>query len=136
METTVSAQGVKNIIKELGYELIDDGESVFSIRGSSGIKILCAVEQEILDVTVPLVTVEEAKLTREAALAMLWNDNGLATSHLELVRLGGGKVRVILMNYCKLQELGDDDKDDIETALEFIELDVVQARKVLGPLAG
>ena len=48
-----------------------------------------------------------------------------------LVDERGGKVKVILMNYCKLKELGDDDKDDIATALEFIELDVVRARKVL-----
>src|SRR5262245_59054830 len=129
--TTVNAEGVKNIIKGLGYEVHDDKKSgVFSIKGSSGIKIMCAVEREILDITVPLVTVAERKVTRDVALAMLWSDNGLATSHLELVRAAGGKVKVILMNYCKLKELGDDDKDDIETALEFLELDVVRARTV------
>ena len=40
------------------------------------------------------------------------------------------------MNYCKLQELGPDDVDDIETALEFSELDVVRARAVLSDLVG
>lgn len=136
MQTDVSAEGVKNIIKELGYELEDESGSVFAVRGSSGIKILCAVEREILDITVPLVSVPEAKITRELAMAMLWSDNGLTTSHLELVRgKGTNNVRIILMNYCKLQELGDDDRDDIETALEFIELDTVRARKVLAGLA-
>lgn len=136
MQTEVSAEGVKNMIKELGYELVDDKGSVFAIRGSSGIKILCAVEQEILDITVPLISVPESKLTRELALQMLWSDNGLSTSHLELVRAKGDNVRIILMNYCKLSQLGEDDRDDIETALEFIELDTVRARELLGALAG
>ncbi len=135
MQTEVSAEGVKNIIKELGYELVDDTGGVFAIRGSSGIKILCAVEHEILDITVPLISVPESKLTRELALKMLWSDNGLATSHLELVRGKSGNVRIILMNYCKLSQLGEDDRDDIETALEFIELDTVRARELLGALA-
>ena len=65
---------------------------------------------------------------------MLWSENGLTTSHLELMR-SGDNARVILMNYCKLQELGDDDRDDIETAIEFIELDVIKARKILADLA-
>lgn len=136
MQTEVSAEGVKNIIKELGYELVDDKGSVFSIRGSSGIKIICGVEEEILEITVPLVSVSESKLTREVALAMLWQDNGLSTSHIELVRCKGDQVRVVLMNYCKLSELGADDRDDIETALEFIELDTVRARSLLSALAG
>jgi hypothetical protein len=136
METQVSAEGVKNVVKAQGYEVIaEDGDGVFTIRGSSGVKIICAVEQEIVNFTVPLITVPEAKITRDVALAMLWNDNGLATSHIELVKVAGGKVRVILMNYCKLKELGDDDVDDIDAALQFLELDTVRARKVLGALA-
>lgn len=134
MQSDVSAEGVKNIVKELGYELVEEKGSVFAIRGSSGIKILCAVEDEILNVTCPLLSVPESKITRELALAMLWNDNGLATSHVELMRGKGGQVRIVLMNYCKLSELGDDDRDDIETALEFIELDAVRARELLGAL--
>jgi hypothetical protein len=131
----VNTEAVKNIVKHLGYEVVDHHAGVFSIKGSSGIKIVCAVEHDIFKITVPLITVTEAKLTREVALSMLWHDNGLATSHLELVKAKGGKVKVILMNYCKLQELGEDDQDDIATALEFSELDVVRARKILKGLS-
>lgn len=130
----VSPQGVKNLLLELGYELLKDDGDVFSVRGSTGFTILCALEESILNVTVPLVAVPEEKLTREVLLSMLWHDNGLATSHVELVRKPGGKVQVVLMNYCKLQALGEDDLDDIETAVEFIELDVLRARSILAAL--
>lgn len=132
----VSPEGVKNLLKELGYELVKDDGDVFSVRGSTGFTIVCAVEGEILNVTVPLVAVPEAKLDREALLAMLWHDNGLATSHVELVRPArpDDKVQVVLMNYCKLQTLGEDDLDDIQTAIEFIELDVLKARAILREL--
>jgi len=131
--TEVSAEGVKNIIKELGYEVIKDAGDVFTISGSSGIRIICAVEECILNVTVPLITVPIKKITHEIAMNMLWSENGLATSHLELVR-NMDKANVVLMNYCKLQELGADDRDDIETAIEFIELDVIKASEILSDL--
>jgi hypothetical protein len=143
--TEISAVGVKNIIKELGYEILKDADDVFTIAGSSGIRIICAVEESILNVTVPLITVPVSKITHDIAMNMLWSENGLSTSHLELVRQGDN-ANVILMNYCKLQELGDDDRDDIETAIEFIELDVkedehgylrlVLSRRPRGPRQG
>ncbi len=133
----IRPEAVSNIIKALGYEVLDSpDDGVFSIRGSSGIRIVCAVEESILNCTVPLVRVDEAKITREVALSMLASDNKLATSHIELVKQDGGKVRVVLMNYCKLQELGDDDVDDIETALEFIELDTLRAKNLLAGITG
>lgn len=130
----VSAGAVKNLLQELGYQLVRDDGDVFGVKGSTGFTILCALEEEILNITVPLVAVPEADLGREVLLKMLWHDNGLATSHVELVRQGEGQVQVVLMNYCKLQSLGEDDLDDIQTALEFIELDVLQARSILSDL--
>lgn len=130
----ISPQAVKTLLLELGYEVTRDEGDVFAIRGSTGFTILCALEHEILNVTVPLVAVSPDKLTREVLLRMLRHDNGLATSHLELVEKAGGKVQVVLMNYCKLQALGEDDLDDIQTAVEFIELDVLRARSILNEL--
>ncbi|MEZ6183585.1 MAG: hypothetical protein R3F62_01075 [Planctomycetota bacterium] len=132
--TDVSAQGVKNIIKQLGYEILGDHGDVFTIAGSSGVKILCAVEESILNVTLPLVTVPQSAITHKVALDMLRSDNGISTSHIELIERPGDKYNVALMNYCKLQELGADDTDDIETAIEFIELDAVKARGLLAGL--
>ncbi|MCA8924140.1 MAG: hypothetical protein KDD82_20185, partial [Planctomycetes bacterium] len=126
--TEVSAEGVKNIIKQLGYEILSDREDVFTIKGSSGVKILCAVEESILNVTLPLITVAKSAVTHAVAIDMLRSDNGISTSHVELFERPGDKYNIALMNYCKLQELGDDDMDDIETAIEFIELDAVKAR--------
>jgi len=130
----VTPQDVKNIIKELGYEIVKDGDGLFTIQGSSGMRMLCAVEESILNVTLPLVTVTKDKITPDVMWDMLRSDNGLATSHVEIIDRGGGKHNVALMNYCKLQELGDDDRDDIETAIEFIELDALKARKLFSAL--
>ena len=132
--TEVSAEGVKNIIKQLGYEILSDREDVFTIKGSSGVKILCAVEESILNVTLPLITVAKSAVTHAVAIDMLRSDNGISTSHVELFERPGDKYNIALMNYCKLQELGDDDMDDIETAIEFIELDAVKARGLLSAL--
>ena len=132
--TEVSAEGVKNIIKQLGYEILSDREDVFTIKGSSGVKILGAVEESILNVTLPLITVAKSAVTHAVAIDMLRSDNGISTSHVELFERPGDKYNIALMNYCKLQELGDDDMDDIETAIEFIELDAVKARGLLSAL--
>ena len=135
-DTAVSAEGVKNIIKHLGYEIAKDNGDVFTINGSSGVKILCAVEESILNVTLPLITVAKSAITHAVTIDMLRSDNGISTSHFELIEQGGDTYNVALMNYCKLQELGDDDTDDIETAIEFIELDAVKARGLLAGLQG
>ena len=44
---------------------------------------------------------------------MLAADNGISTSHFQLYDTGNGSVSVTLNNFCKLQDLGSEDEDDI-----------------------
>ena len=47
---------------------------------------------------------------------MLAADNGISTSSFQLYDAGGGNVTITLNNFCKLQDLGPDDEDDILSA--------------------
>ena len=59
---------------------------------------------------------------------MLASDNGISTSYFQLYDMGGGKVAVTLNNFCKLQDMGADDEDDILSCVHFLLVDVLEAR--------
>ncbi len=65
---------------------------------------------------------------------MLAADNGISTSHFSLYDAGPGKVAITLSNFCKLQDLGADDEDDILSCVHFLLVDVMTARRVLAGL--
>ena len=66
--------------------------------------------------------------------SMLKADNGIHTSHFQLYEAGSGKVAVTLNNFCKLQEMGPDDEDDILSCVHFLLVDVMAARGLVGSL--
>ncbi len=66
---------------------------------------------------------------------MLAADNGISTSSFQLYDAGSGKVTVTLNNFCKLQDLGADDEDDILSCVHFLLVDVMSARRLLSGLA-
>jgi hypothetical protein len=66
---------------------------------------------------------------------MLAADNGISTSHFQLYEAGGGKVAISLNNFCKLQDMGPEDEDDILSCVHFLMVDVLTARRLLGSLA-
>jgi hypothetical protein len=63
---------------------------------------------------------------------MLAADNGISTSHFQLYDVGSGNVSVTLNNFCKLQDLGPDDEDDILSCVSFLLADVVHAKQLIG----
>ena len=63
---------------------------------------------------------------------MLASDNGISTSHFQLYTGADGKVTVTLNNFCKLQDLGPDDEDDILSCVVFLMADAVHARELIG----
>jgi len=62
---------------------------------------------------------------------MLASDNGISTSHFQLYETGDD-VAITLNNFCKLQELGPDDEDDILSCVSFLLADVVHAKQLIG----
>ena len=87
---------------------------------------------EILFLSLVCMSVKESSLTPVILRKMLASDNGISTSHFQLYATGGGDVAVTLNNFCKLQELGPDDEDDILSCVSFLLADVVHAKDLLG----
>jgi hypothetical protein len=67
---------------------------------------------------------------------MLAADNGISTSHFQLYDAGNGQTAVTLANFCKLQDMGADDEDDILSCVHFLLVDVIAARGLLSEFKG
>jgi len=66
---------------------------------------------------------------------LLASDNGISTSYFQLYDAADGQLAVTLNNFCKLQDMGTDDEDDILSCVHFLLVDVMTARRVLKGLA-
>jgi len=131
---SVDVQSVKNLIKTVGYEIVRDEGELFVVKDESGISIYCCVQDNVLSNSVPCHKVPMDKLSSDVMFRMLRADNGISTSSFRLQSGAEGSVQITLTNFCKLQELGADDADDIWSALNFLEIDVVKARDLLKDL--
>lgn len=124
------------LLAEKGYEVIETTPDALTIRDvSSGVAIQAALQGEIAFFTLPCTVVPRAKVTAEIMAKMLDAQNGISTSHFQLYDAGGGKVTITLNNFCKLQEMGPDDEDDILSCVHFLFVDVIIARRLLASLA-
>ena len=52
------------------------------------------------------------------------SDNGVSTSSFQLYDAADGKVTITLNNFCKLQDMGPEDEDDILSCEHFLLVDV------------
>ena len=115
------------------YSVTDLDDSVLKIQElESGISLRAVVEGDILFLSLVCMTVPAAQLTAAVMRKMLAADNGISTSHFQLYDSGDGNVSVTLNNFCKLQDLGPDDEDDILSCVSFLLADVVHAKDLIG----
>lgn len=129
---TVDSAQIHVLLAESGYEVSDLAPNVLSIRQpDSGIAIQGVIESEIMVFSLTCLTVADEKITPEVMRRMLAADNGISTSHFQLYEMGGGQTAVALTNFCKLQQLGPDDADDILSCVHFLFADVLAARSLL-----
>jgi hypothetical protein len=127
---------IHSLLAEQGYEVSEPAPDTIRIREvDSGVSIQAVLESEILFLSLPCVTVPRAKITPEIMTSMLAADNGISTSSFQLYDAGNGNVTVTLNNYCKLQDMGTDDEDDILSCVHFLLVDVMSARRLLSALA-
>jgi hypothetical protein len=98
----------------------------------SGLTLQAVLQGEILFLSITCATVPADHITAETMRKMLASDNGIATSHFQLYDTGDGSVTVTLTNFCKLQEMGPDDEDDILSCVGFLLADVLHARDLIG----
>ena len=115
------------------YAVTDLSDSILKVQElESGISLRASLEGDILFLSLVCMTVPVAQLTAPVMRKMLAADNGISTSHFQLYDIGNGNVSVTLNNFCKLQDLGPDDEDNILSCVSFLLADVVHAKQLIG----
>jgi hypothetical protein len=138
MTPTISPNlgAIHALLAERGYEVNQPAPDIITIRElDSGVSIQAVLEGEIMFFTLPCITVPRAAVTPEIMATMLASDNGVSTSSFQLYDAGNGDVTITLNNFCKLQDLGPEDEDDILSCVHFLLVDVMTARRLLSGLS-
>jgi hypothetical protein len=123
------------LLADRGYEVTDSGPDTLTIREiDSGLTIRAVLQGQIVYFSLVCTVVPRAAVTGHVMAQMLASDNGISTSYFQLYEAGDGKVAVTLNNFCKLQDLGDDDVDDVLSCVHFLLVDVLSAHRLVGHL--
>ena len=138
MTPTISPNlgAIHALLAERGYEVNQPAPDTITIRElDSVVSIQPVLEGEIMFFTLPCITVPRTAVTPEIMATMLASDNGVSTSSFQLYDAGNGDVTITLNNFCKLQDLGPEDEDDILSCVHFLLVDVMTARRLLSGLS-
>jgi len=130
----ITMDAVVNLLVENGYNVTDGGEEncVFVKDTDSSVTFTCVLENEILFNTVACIELDNKAISNDLMRKLLDADNGISTSSFQLYNAHPEKTLITLNNFCKLQDLGPEDQDDVLSCLEFLNVDVLGARQVLG----
>jgi hypothetical protein len=137
MTTTSSPQlgQIHALLAENRYEVSEPAPDTLRIEEvESGVSIQAVLQGDIMFFSLTCTVVPRAAITADRMSRMLAADNGISTSHFQLYDAGAGKVAVTLNNFCKLQDMGPEDEDDILSCVHFLLVDVMSARRLLGDL--
>jgi len=126
---------IESLLAERGYEAVETAPATLKITEvDSGVSIQAVLEGDILYFSLVCTTVPGKAVTADIMRRMLASDNGISSSYFQLYNVGSDKVAVTLNNFCKLQDLGADDQDDILSCVHFLFVDVMSARRLIGDL--
>ncbi len=137
MTATTSPQigQIQALLAEKGYEISETAPDSLKLREpESGVAIQVVLEGDILYFSVVCVVVPRSAITPPIMEKMLDAGNGISTSYFQLYDAGSGQAAVTLNNFCKLQDLGADDQDDILSCVHFLLVDVISAASLVGDL--
>ena len=133
--TTSHLPQIHALLAERGYEVTSPAPETLKIRDvDSGVAIQAVLEGDILFFSLVCTVVPRDSVTPELMSKMLAADNGISTSGFQLYDAGAGKTALTLNNFCKLQDLGPEDQDDILSCVHFLLVDVLSAHRLLGDL--
>jgi len=133
---TISLSQVAELLAHHGYDFTKQPSGVLSVREvHSGISFQAALEGNVLYLTVHLMSLPTNGVTADLMRKMLAGNNGISTSSFRLYEAAGGKTLVTLNNFCKLQDMGPEDHDDILSLAGYLMADVIEARDLLQPAA-
>jgi hypothetical protein len=82
---------------------------------------------------VSLTTVPDSEITPALMRQMLAAHVGISTSAFRLNAAGEGRTTITLSNYCVLQDLGPNDREDVLSLANYLLADVLAARELLQP---
>jgi hypothetical protein len=120
------------LLAERGYEVTEPGADTFNIRDvDSGVSVRAVLQGDIVFFSLVCTVVPGSAITPHIMSRMLAADNGISTSYFQLYDAGGGKTAVTLNNFCKVENMGLEDEDDILSCVHFLFVDVMTARQVL-----
>jgi hypothetical protein len=108
-----------------------EGDILSITEVDSGLTIQAVLQDQMLYLSLPCATVPAGKVTSQVMRKMLSAENGIATSYFQLHEARDG-VTITLNNFCKLQDMGADDQDDILSCVGFLLADVLRARDLIG----
>lgn len=123
---------IKGFLAEEGYEVSTAGdENVIRVKNlENGIVNNCVLQDNVMFFTVKCTDMKPEEITPELMKKMLDAENGITTSSFQLYHTDG-RVAVTLNNFCKLQNMGAEDQDDILSCLGYLEADVIEAMELL-----
>jgi hypothetical protein len=131
--TSSTLEQIHALLAAKRYSVSESGDGVLRIQEpESGIVVQAVLSGDILYLSLLCMSVPGKSLTAPILRKMLSSDNGISTSHFQLYDTGDGNVAITLNNFCKLQELGPDDEDDILSCVSFLLADVVHANDLIG----
>ena len=124
---------IHDLLARKRYSVNEVDGNVLAIQEvESGISLRAVLQGDIMFLSLVCMVVPAASITPQLMRKMLAADNGISTSHFQLYDVGGGNLAVTLNNFCKLQDLGPDDEDDILSCVSFLLADVVHAKDLIG----
>jgi hypothetical protein len=131
--TTIHPDRIGSFLAEKGYEVSEQAKDVLRIRDvGSGVAMQAVQQGGILFFSLTCATVPSASVTTAVMRKMLAADNGISTSHFQLYDQGNGTTAITLNNFCKLQDMGPEDQDDILSCVNFLLVDVLAASRLIG----
>jgi hypothetical protein len=134
-EREITIDQIRALLAEHGFETEITEEGALKVREvESGLLMTSVLEEDVLFNTVACLSVAKDRITPELLWRMLESDNGITTSGFQLYDRDDGRVTITLNNFCKLQNLGEEDADDILSCLNFLVVDVFAARELLADL--
>ena len=131
---STSISQVAELLARHGYDVSEPTAGLLRVRDlQSGVAFQAALEQNVLFMTVTLKTITEKELTADVMRQMLSGSNNISTSAFRLYPSADGKIAITLNNFCKLQDMGAEDEDDILSLAGYLMADVISARDLLEP---
>jgi hypothetical protein len=131
---TPTIEQVEELLAENGYEVSEAGAGLLRVKDmETGVSFQVAMEGNVLYMSVTLTTVPQQNITSELMREMLDSEAAPATSAFKLVAADGGKIAITLNNFCTLQNMGPEDKDDVLSLASYLMADLLQARDLLEP---